>query len=144
LKCQLMIHYIPLYGLLMDHQGNLFQMNCLLIFSQQMILVEVKNYQGEFEFRNDRLFSLTSSKCYQNPLHQLQRTENNLLELLSKLQMNIPLKSFVAFTHEEFTLFAEKKPMIILPTQMNTFIKKLHHLSGDINIKHQRLMKKWN
>ncbi|MDN3019828.1 nuclease-related domain-containing protein [Paenibacillus sp. BSR1-1] len=44
-----------------------FQIDSALIFQQPIYLFEVKNYQGNFVFKRDRLETL-NGKVYQNPL----------------------------------------------------------------------------
>lgn len=135
--------YIALYGLLLENQGTVFQIDCLLIFQQQLVMIEVKNFIGEYEFRENQLYSINKNKYFKHPLQQLQRSDSNLRELLSsKLKVNLPLTSYVGYVNQEFTLFTEKTPTIILPTQLTTFIKKLNNHSRKLNSNHQNLARK--
>lgn len=142
LQALLKNEHIALYGILLDNKGTLFQLDCLLIFYNQAIMIEVKNYKGEFEFREDQLYCMTTDKYYQNPLHQLQRSDINLRETLSKLKASMPLQSYIAFVNDEFTLFAKRNPTIILPSQINSFVKKLNQISGEISTRHKLLAEK--
>src|SRR5690625_4212963 len=142
IESQLHADYLALYGLLLENQGSLSQIDCLIIFPNQMIMFEVKNFRGEFEFHDNRLYSLTHEKHYQNPLHQLHRTETNLRDLLSRLKINIPLHSHLVFINEEFTLYTEKMPTLIIPTQLNSFIQKLNQIQGRLSAQHHALAEK--
>lgn len=126
-----------MYGILLDNNGTLYQIDCLLIFRNKVIMIEVKNYKGEFEFREEQLYCITTNKYYQNPLHQLQRSNINLRNSLSKLKPAMSLESYIAFVNQDFTLFAERNPMIILPSQINSFIKTLNQIPGKISERHQ-------
>src|SRR5699024_12257680 len=50
LRDQLSTDHIPMYGLLLNNYGTIIQLDCLLIFPSKVVLLEVKNHQGEFEF----------------------------------------------------------------------------------------------
>lgn len=132
-------NYIPLYGIMLENNGTLYQIDCLIIFTNQLILIEVKNYKGEFECKEERLCSITTGKYYQNPLHQLQRCHIHLQESLSKFKLSMPLQSYVVFINQEFTLFDKKNAAIVLPSQIQSFIKRLHQIQGTIGVKHESL-----
>lgn len=126
-------NFIPLFDVLLEDDGTVFQLDCLLIFQYEMIMLEIKNYYGEFLLKDDYLFSVTAEKRYRNPLHQLQRSNLLLRELFSKHKINLPLTSQIIFVNQEFTLFhAEQHSDLILPTQLNAYLSKLNDKSGSI------------
>jgi hypothetical protein len=133
--------HIALYSLLLEYRGALFQPDVLLLFQNEIVLIDVKYFEGECEFQNDQLYSHTYQKEYNNnPLHQLQRCENSLRGLLPKLGSHLPITSHIVFIHPEFTLFhAEQNPTIVLPTQVNSFIRKINRIPGQVNKHHERL-----
>lgn len=134
--------YIPLFDILLEESGTVFQLDCLLIFPHEIILLEVKNYYGEFMLNEDYLYSLSHKKRYRNPLHQLQRSQLQLSEFFTKHNINMPLTSHVIFINQEFTLFhAEHSPKIILPTQLEAFLKKLNNKAGTIQQSHYNIAK---
>lgn len=123
---KLQANYIVLYDVLFNHNGTLTQIDCFIFLPKKILLIEVKNFRGEFVLQNDQFISLTTKNNYQNPLHQLRRSEMNVRNLLQRMRVNIPIESFVVFVNPEFTLFIEKNNRIILPTQINSFFNTLN------------------
>jgi len=142
LRDQLSSDRIPMYGLLLNNYGTIIQLDCLLIFPSKVVLLEVKNHQGEFEFRDEQFYRITNDKYYPNPLHQLQRSDVNLWEILTKSYPGMQLESYVVFVHEEFTLFTEKNSTILLLSQINSFIRTLNKIPGKIQEHHRKLATK--
>src|SRR5699024_6054979 len=105
LREQLSTDHIPMYGLLLNNYGTIIQLDCLLIFPSKVVLLEVKNHQVEFAFGDEKLYRITNDKYYPNPLHQLQPSDVNLREILTKSHPGMQLEPYVVCFHEEFTLF---------------------------------------
>src|SRR5699024_6280564 len=95
LREQLSTDIIPMNVLLLNNYGTIIQLDCLLIFPSKFVLLEVKNHQGEFEFRDEQFYRITNDKYYPNPLHQLQRSDVNLWEILTKSYPGMQLESYV-------------------------------------------------
>lgn len=123
---KLQANNIVLHDVLFDQNGTVTQIDCIIFLPQKVILIEVKNFRGEFVLKNDHFYSLSTRNNYQNPLHQLRRAEMNVRNLLKRTPGNIPIESFVVFVNPEFTLFTEKNERIILPTQINSFFNILN------------------
>src|SRR5699024_11706218 len=100
LRDQLSSDHIPMYGLLLNNYGTIIQLDCLLIFPSKVVLLEVKNHQGEFEYRDEQFYRITNDKYYRNQLKQLQRSDVNLWEILTKSYQGMQLESYVVFVHE--------------------------------------------
>ncbi|MFJ7728715.1 nuclease-related domain-containing protein [Neobacillus sp. NPDC097160] len=76
----------------------------------------------------------------QNPLHQLNRCESLLSQLLLKHGFRIPIKAWVVFINPTFTLYqAPKNKPIIYPTQLDFLMKKLNASTSKLNARHQKL-----
>lgn len=119
-------NYIAMYDVLLDYNGALTQIDCFIFLPQKVLLLEVKNFRGEFMLQNEQFISLTTKNYYQNPLHQLRRAELNVQNIFQGMRVNIAIESFVVFVNPEFTLFTEKNDRIILPTQLNSFLGRLN------------------
>ena len=133
-------NHLALYGLLFEDRGNLYQIDCLLIFSNQILPIEIKYFQGEYEFKDDSLLDCLHQKEYRNPLHQLKRSTIYLHDLLQKLRTKLPMQPHLVFNHEQFTLFhAKRKTPIILPTQIHSFLNQLQQIQGVIQQHHYHL-----
>lgn len=117
--------YFILQDLLLEHNNTVFQIDTLVIFSQTIYLFEVKNYEGVYYINGDRWYSEHENEI-KNPLHQMNRCEALLLQLVQPLKLNLKIQSLLIFIHPEFTLFeAPRNLPIILPTQLNKFLRNL-------------------
>ena len=124
---QLTSHHIALFDLLLEVNHNLFQIDCLLIYQKSMFLIEIKNYQGEFYIENERWYVCSTGTEIKNPLGQIEQSTYLLRKFLSSNGWTHQLNSHIVFINEEFTLYnAPRNPSIILPTQINIFMKKLN------------------
>src|SRR5699024_36273 len=131
--------FISLFGLLLRQRSSVFEMDCLLILKKQLILIEVKSFVGEYSLIDDRFYSEKAQRAYANPIHQIKRAETNLIGLLTQMNIAVPVSSYVVFVHEGFTLFTERNPMIILPTQLEGFFAHINQLGGGVSSGHEKL-----
>ncbi|MEH7418934.1 nuclease-related domain-containing protein [Neobacillus drentensis] len=74
-----------LNDLLLESNDSKFQIDSLMIRQEPLLLFEVKNYKGDFNYENGRFYSLASNKEIKNPLLQLERCESLLRQLLQSL-----------------------------------------------------------
>lgn len=93
-----------------------FQLDTTIIFSDPIYIFEVKNYEGDFIYKPDKLVT-TKGKEYTNPLDQLKRSQLMLSQLLQDLGCDIQIEGYVVFINPEFTLYeAPQDKPIIFPT----------------------------
>ena len=137
LQCQ---SYI-LNDLFLESSGSKFQIDSLMLTQETLYLFEVKNYEGDFYFENDRFYTISKKeKEIKNPLQQLERSESFLRQLLQNLGYRIPIEAYVVFTNPEFNLYqAPLNKPIIYPNQLNRFIKKLKMRSSKLNGFHKEM-----
>ncbi|MEH7334195.1 nuclease-related domain-containing protein [Neobacillus drentensis] len=135
-------HCYILNDLLLESNNKDFQIDSSLIFQEPLYVFEVKNYQGNFIFKPDRLETL-SGRIYPNPLDQLKRTKTLLRQLLQNLGYNIPIEGYVVFNNPEFFLYQAplNEPIIYAP-QLKTFMKKLNRKQSKLGIHHNKLAEK--
>lgn len=140
LKSELTSNPIILFNLLFDVSNSECEIDCLLIFQQELHLFEIKNYQGDFFVDNDQWYTL-SKKEIKNPLHQLQRTEVLLSHWLKQHKLPpFSIHSHVVFVHPEFYLYdAPVSIPAIFPGQIKRFISKLNQIPCHLNSTHERL-----
>ncbi|TKC14877.1 nuclease-related domain-containing protein [Robertmurraya kyonggiensis] len=117
--------YLILKDILLDYQGNLFQIDTLIISKNTIHMFEVKNYEGDYYVDADNWFS-TSGTEIKNPLSQLKRTESLFRRYLQFFRSPLKLECYLVFVNPEFTLLqAPLNELIILPTQLNRFLRNL-------------------
>jgi hypothetical protein len=125
--------------LLLDHNYSTFQIDSLIHFQKSIYLIDVKNFEGDYFFKSDGFYSATD-KPIKNPLAQLKRCELLLSQLNQQYGYNFAIEPYLVFINPEFTLYhAPENPQIILPTQVNRFIKKLNTMPSKLTDKHLKL-----
>lgn len=133
-------NYLVLYDILLEYRNTFYQLDCLLIFPQQISLIEIKHFHGNFQFKNDHFTDCNSGREFRNPLHQLKRSTIMLQELFQKLQINLALHPQLLFNHPQFTLFeAKQNTPIVLPTQIPSYLHQLNQIPGHIGQHHYKL-----
>ncbi|WP_409293760.1 nuclease-related domain-containing protein [Peribacillus sp. SCS-26] len=138
---KLSMECLVLNDLRLMYTGTFFQIDSLIIASGSIYLLEVKNYEGDYYYEAGKLYKNPRYEVA-NPLHQLNRTETLLRQLLQKLGCTTPISSSVIFTHPEFTLFqAPTNKPIVLPTSINRFFGTLNNTPSRIQEKHRLLAK---
>src|SRR5699024_2743814 len=95
---------IQLYNLHMKVGGSECQIDCLLIFQNEINLFEIKNYHGDFLIDNNNWLKHPKQEI-KNPLHQLQRTELMLKQILDENKISLPIKPYLVFVNPEFHLY---------------------------------------
>ncbi|MEY2192871.1 nuclease-related domain-containing protein [Neobacillus sp. BF23-41] len=128
-----------LNDLLLETNNGKFQLDTVMITQDPLYLFEVKNYEGDFYFEGDRFYALPK-KEYKNPLHQLQRSESLLRQLLESLGYRIPIEAYVIFINPHFTCY--KAPLnepIIYPNQLPRFMHNLNRRPSTLNGMHKKL-----
>ncbi|MBT2644595.1 NERD domain-containing protein [Bacillus sp. ISL-41] len=133
------VESIIINDLLLEVNGTLFQIDSFVITQDRLHLFEVKNLEGDYYLDGDK-FKTAAGKEIKNPLHQLSRAESLLKQLLKELGFYIPLEPHLVFINPEFALLqAPLKSPIILPNQMNRFMKNMNRASSKLNNKHTKL-----
>ncbi|MEH7749002.1 nuclease-related domain-containing protein [Neobacillus drentensis] len=133
---------IILNELLLEVNESKFQIDTTIIFQDAIYPFEVKNYDGDFIYKPDRLKKI-SGKDYKNPLDQLKRTQFLFSQLLQNLGYNIPIEGSVVFINPEFTLYeAPPNKPFVFPTQLNQLIKKLEKVPAKLTNRHFKLADK--
>ncbi|AEB30169.1 conserved hypothetical protein [Carnobacterium sp. 17-4] len=117
---------LVLNDLLFTEKGSTFQVDTLILTGAKILLFEVKNYAGSFEF-NSHHFSTFSGKEIVNPLNKLDETSIKMRQLLSKWNVNQKLDSTLIFVNPTFTLY--NTPIdspIIFPTQIREHFSQMN------------------
>lgn len=121
--------FLQLNDLLLEWRNTTFQIDSLLISPYKIYLFDIKNFEGEFYIEGNRWY-LSSGYEIKNPIPQIQRSESLLRPLVQTLGINLPIEASVIFVNPNFSLFqANRQLPIVLPTQINFFLKRLGSVS---------------
>ncbi|MBY0121952.1 nuclease-related domain-containing protein [Bacillus sp. S/N-304-OC-R1] len=126
--------------LCLEYNRSIFQIDTLIISQKTIFPIEIKNYEGDYHYSSDEFRTLLSNHEITNPLDQLKRSKTLLASLLKNNGIYLPIEGYVTFVNPEFTLYqAPVIASIILPTQLNRFIKKLNDTPSKLNPQHREL-----
>src|SRR3954451_20747218 len=126
--------------LLLEVNNSYFQIDTLIISQGVIHLLDIKNYQGDCYLKSDKLYSVATDREYKNPVDQLKRSATLFRQLLQNLKQNYRVDASVLFINPEFTLYqAPMDQPIILPTQVNRFLRDLNKTSSKLNEGHKKL-----
>ncbi|WP_066314314.1 nuclease-related domain-containing protein [Bacillus sp. FJAT-29814] len=126
-------------GLWLKSGDSAFQIDKLMIFLRKIYLIDVKNYEGDYHF--DAEGRLKKGETFiRDPLNQLERAETFFRQLIHYYGYNFTIESFLVYINPEFTLYnAPQNHFVILPTQVNQFLKKLNMEYSKITEGHEKL-----
>jgi Nuclease-related domain len=126
-------------GLWLKSGDSAFQIDKLMIFQKKIYLIDVKNYEGDYHYDDKGKFK-KGDTIIRDPLNQLERAETLLLQLLQQYGFKITVESYLVYVNPEFTLYnAPQNDFVILPTQLNRFLKKLNSEYYKLNQGHENL-----
>lgn len=136
------IQNLTLNDLLLEASSTTFQIDSSVITQNKLLLFEVKDFEGEYYYEDERLKIIYGEEI-KDPLLQLKRNTSLFRQLLASLGFHLEIESYVLFINPEFTLYqAPKNAPIILPSQLNRFMKKLNKRQSKLNNIHQKIADK--
>jgi hypothetical protein len=128
--------------LLLEVNNTEFQIDTLIIFQENIYLIDVKNNEGDHIYYKDEIQTLKGKKI-KNPLLQLKRTTSLFRQLLQEIGCTYPVEAYDVFINQEFTLYQAHSDLpFIFPTQINSFMKKLDMKSSRLTVAHKKLADK--
>jgi hypothetical protein len=133
--------FFILKDLLLEQNKTKFQIDSLIITEASVLHCEVKNYQGDYIYKGDDFFPNQTEQKITNPLHQIDRAQTLLRQLLQKNGFRYPIESHVIFVNPEFYLYnAPLNKPIIYPTQIKKFLKYIDSKPSNLNSNHRNLV----
>ncbi|MDQ0273306.1 nuclease-related domain-containing protein [Cytobacillus purgationiresistens] len=128
-----------LYDLTLEHNYTTFQIDALCIFQQTIMAFEVKNYEGDFQIKDDLWFNSSGNEI-KNPLLQVKRSESLLRQLCKQFNNHLTIEFHLLFIHPDFMLYqAPSDQPIIFQQQINRFIYQINNTTSSLNKKHHEL-----
>jgi hypothetical protein len=142
LKEFLDVDALILNDLMFTEKGSTFQVDSLIITGDKILLFEVKNYEGNFQFQSHHLLT-SSGKEIGNPLNKLDDTSIKMRQLLSKWNVNLPFEPILIFVNPAFTLYnAPIGSPIIFPTQIKEQLARMNRSALPLSKRHHYFVDK--
>jgi len=138
INCSNLNNIIPIYDCLFSVDESEFQIDCLLLTSDAIYLLEVKNYTGDYYMEDDLIHYLKTKTQISNPMMQIDRSEFLFKKLLREMDIEVALRSYIIFINENFMLYgANALHPMIFSSQISRFLNKINNntrpLSEEIN-----------
>lgn len=136
------IDNLTLNDLLLEMGGSIFQIDSTVIVQDTIYFNDVKYYEGDYYYEGEHLKKVNGNEV-KDPLIQLKRGSSLLRQLLSSLGFKLPIKALLIFTNPEFALYqAPRDAPIILPNQLNRFLKNLNSKHSKLTNLHYKIAEK--
>ncbi|KKK39784.1 nuclease [Mesobacillus campisalis] len=132
-----------LNDMLLEVNNSYFQIDSTIVSQGVIYLLDIKNFEGDYFLDSDKFYSVASGREYKNPLDQLKRSTTLFRHLLQIHRLHYLVESFVIFINQEFTLYqAPMNQPLILPTQVNRFLKEFDKTPSKLDDGHKKLSQK--
>jgi hypothetical protein len=129
--------------LLLEVNNSYFQIDTTIISQRAIYLLDIKNFEGNYYLKSDKLYSAKTGRECKNPIDQLKRSGTLFRQLLQNLKQDYLVETLVIFINPEFTLYqAPMDQPIILSTQVNHFLRELDKIPSKLNDGHKKLAQK--
>lgn len=100
-------HWLGIPNLWMNYFGP-FECDFLLITRYKIYVFEIKNYKGEFVYK-DGFVKINNKQKTFNPIHQTRRNYRNVQEIISEINPNIQVEGATIFTGINNAVFMESE-----------------------------------
>lgn len=120
-------HIIPLFDIRLLSRNAELQIDCLLLTENNIFILEVKNYRGDYYIENNNLFFLPTKRQVHTPLTQLERTEFLFKRILDDQKIHRKVQSYLVFINNDFMLYGASPELpMIFPPQIKSFLKQIN------------------
>ncbi|QQK77010.1 NERD domain-containing protein [Salicibibacter cibarius] len=137
LQQELKVDCLVINGLLLEHNLTVFQIDSLLIFQNDIFLIEIKYFEGDF-YTDDGRWHVISGKEIKNPLLQIQRSESTFRQLQQSLKVDYAVNASLVFNHPKFHLYNAALDLpVIFPAQLYRFMNRLNDVPSEISQKQE-------
>ncbi len=120
------------------------QVDLLLIFQNECVLVEVKNYAGLYRVENKEMYFVSNGeRLVKSPFNQVERAKMLLTQLFKEEGIRLSITEKIVFPNEEFYLYGDTISMpSVYHTTFPYFIKKLNQKRCTLGDYHQGIYEK--
>ncbi|ADU28540.1 nuclease-related domain-containing protein [Evansella cellulosilytica] len=120
-------------------KGTDFQIDSILISQYNLILVDIKNFENDYYIKDGNWYTLSQHQI-SNPIAQKERIAILFQDLLNHFSSNLLVETYLLFINPAFTLYqAPIDSSLILPTQINRFMKTLNEKPIKLSESHHKL-----
>lgn len=111
--------------LLLSTKNTFYQIDSILIMNQHLHIYEIKNYTGNYVYKDNHLVS-ESGYTIQNPINQVNRKKTYLHNLLLNMGYPYTISTFVSFMNPNFYIYSlPPTESILFQGQLNNYFDGL-------------------
>ncbi|WHY00943.1 nuclease-related domain-containing protein [Neobacillus sp. DY30] len=103
-----------------------FKIDSSLIIQDTIIPCEVKNFEGNYFYKDGEFLLCDAKTQITNPLHQVKRAEILLQQYLKKNGFHFRIIPYLIINPKFFLYQAPQNDTIIFPPQLSSFMEKLN------------------
>ena len=134
---------LVLNDIMLEINHSKFQIDSSLIIQDTIFPCEVKNFEGNYLFKDDEFYFCGAKNPITNPLHQVKRAETLIQQYLKKNGFYFRIVPYLVFINPKFFLYhAPQIDSIIFPPHLSSFMEKLNSKTSNLNGKQQKLADK--
>lgn len=114
--------------------GSTRQIDTVSLFNNECILFEVKNYIGDFIYKDDEFYVYHNMQKISSPVRQVDEASSKFRELLQRIGVRKSVRHVVVFINEEFHLYnAPDHLSIITRAQLRRMLDNLARNRDAVN-----------
>lgn len=134
---------ITLFDYRFSLDGDERQIDCLLIYQDEIMILEVKNYKGRYLFDKKIMSFLNGTHLDSQPFLQIITTKNKLRTHLNNLGIGMKISEQIVFTNTQFYLYnvGPTEPVTFYAT-LDLFLENLNKKRCDLTDYHYSMAKK--
>lgn len=126
--------YAHVYDFTFEIDGSTRQIDAILLFNNECVIFEVKNYVGDFIYKDDEFYTYHTMQKISSPIRQVDDAAEKFRELLHRLGVRPAVRKFVVFINEEFHLYqAPDHRSIITRPQLRRALNNLTRHQRPVN-----------
>ena len=142
---RLEVQPIVLKDFLFEIDGSECQIDFLVMFEYECLLIEVKHYEGDFISGEEFILKVDSKRKYPNPLSQLARATDKLEKLFVRENIRMKIAPVIIYTHPCFYLYnARVDSRIMFLSHMRRFVADLNQKPCRIGERHEKIFERLN
>ncbi|CAD2073220.1 nuclease-related domain-containing protein [Phocicoccus pinnipedialis] len=140
---KLNVQPLVLEDFLFEIDGSECQIDFLLIFEYECLIIEVKHYDGDYIYGDEFITKLNTKKSYPNPTLQLVRATDRLAKLFVKENIRMKIITSLLYTHPGFYLYhAPVDSRVVFLPQIKKFMETLNKKPCGIQERHERVFER--
>ena len=119
------------------------QIDCLLIYQNKCIILEIKNYRTDFYVDNTQWFIANNKKQIRSPIEQMNNGKRMLAELFNEEGIRMKIDGYVVFINSQFLLYnAPFMSEIVFPNRLKNFVNDLNRQQDYLSDWHNSIYEK--